>query len=119
MPAILTRGDGRSGLGRNVQSSDVAIARRWTGMPRRDVLRGDPPTLEIERLAAMFTFVVVVAIAAFVPYVAAPGIANGVKAVTSHPSADAGVPGTLPSAFRMLDAANRTAADRRDDHCVV
>lgn len=119
MQAILTRVMDAVASGETCSHRMFAIARRWTGMPRRDVLRGDPPTLEIERLAAMFTFVFVVAIAAFVPYVAAPGIANGVKAVTSHPSADAGVPGTLPSGFRTLDAANRTAADRRDDHGVV
>jgi hypothetical protein len=84
-------------------------------MSRRDVLRGAPPTLETERLAAMFTFVFVVAIAAFVPYVAAPTIQNGVKAVTSHPSADAGLQGALPSAYRTLDAVNRTVTDQRDN----
>ena len=88
-------------------------------MPRRDVLRGDPPTLEIERLAAMFTFVVVVAVAAFIPYVAAPEIQNGVKAITSHPSADSGVSNTLPSADRTLDAANRSIAGWRDVHGTI
>jgi hypothetical protein len=71
--------------------------------------------LEIERLAAMFTFVVVVAITAFIPYVAAPGIANGVKAVTSHPSADAGAPYMAPGAYPTLDAAKRIPADRQDN----
>jgi hypothetical protein len=67
----------------------------------------------------MFTFVFVVAIAAFVPHVAAPTIQNGVKAVTSHPSADAGLQSTLPSAYRTLDAANRTVADQRDSYGLV
>jgi hypothetical protein len=31
----------------------------------------------------MSTFIVVLAIAAFIPYVAAPGIANGVKAIST------------------------------------
>lgn len=91
------------------------MARRWTGVPQRDVLRGAFPPLEIERLAAMFTFVVVVAIAAFIPYVAAPGIANGVKAVTSHPAADAGAQPALPSAYPPLDEANRIVAERPDN----
>ncbi|WP_144152626.1 hypothetical protein [Paraburkholderia sp. BCC1885] len=60
----------------------------------------------------MFTFVVVVAVAAFIPYVAAPGIENGVKAVTSHPSADSGVVDPLPASERTLDAANRTRSSR-------
>ncbi|HEV3423112.1 MAG TPA: hypothetical protein VG105_04860 [Paraburkholderia sp.] len=67
----------------------------------------------------MFTFVVVVAIAAFIPYVAAPGIANGVKAVTSHQSADAGSKSTLPAANGTMDAANRIVADRRDNDSSV
>jgi hypothetical protein len=47
-----------------------------------------------------FTFIVVVAIAAFIPYVAAPGIVNGVKAIDSPPAATS------------FDAAPAPAADR-------
>ncbi|MGF6723235.1 hypothetical protein P3T43_002590 [Paraburkholderia sp. GAS41] len=67
----------------------------------------------------MFTFVFVAAIAAFVPYVAAPTVANGVKAVTAQPSADAGLQDTLPSSYRTLDAANRMLADQRENHGLV
>lgn len=67
----------------------------------------------------MFTFIVVVAIAAFIPYVATPGIANGVKAITSHPSADAGTQQMLPAVHPMLDAANRILADRQDQQRTV
>lgn len=49
----------------------------------------------------MFTFIVVVAVAAFIPYVAAPGIANGVKAIST------------PAAM-LFDAPPAAAADRSD-----
>lgn len=51
----------------------------------------------------MVTFIFVVAVAAFIPYVAAPGIQNGVKAITAHQSADAGVENTFPAALKMPD----------------
>jgi hypothetical protein len=60
----------------------------------------------------MFTFIVVVAVAAFVPYVAAPGIANGVKAISTPPAAmrfD-----TSPAtASDGSDAANRIVSGQR------
>ncbi|NYH16492.1 hypothetical protein [Paraburkholderia bryophila] len=61
----------------------------------------------------MFTFIIVVAVAAFVPYVAAPGIANGVKAV-SKPAAAMQFEPTLPATVQDSDAANRIVLKRRD-----
>ncbi|QQC65928.1 hypothetical protein [Paraburkholderia ginsengisoli] len=43
------------------------------------------------------TFIAVVAIAAFIPYVAAPGIANGVKAISSPPAAVSPDPAVTPA----------------------
>jgi hypothetical protein len=66
----------------------------------------------------MFTFIVVVAIAAFIPYVAAPGIANGVKAISEPPAAvsfDAAPP--MPAVGS--DSANRIVPERRDSDSAV
>ncbi|MFM0629899.1 hypothetical protein [Paraburkholderia xenovorans] len=61
----------------------------------------------------MFTFIVVVAVAAFVPYVAAPGIVNGVKAISNPPAAM--MFDTSPAAASDgSDAANRIVSDRRE-----
>jgi hypothetical protein len=46
--------------------------------------------LQIPRgTTAMITFIFVVAVVAFIPYVAAPGIVNGVKAISAQPAANA------------------------------
>ncbi|HZZ11318.1 MAG TPA: hypothetical protein VFE79_11565 [Paraburkholderia sp.] len=61
----------------------------------------------------MFTFIVMVAVAAFIPYVAVPGIEKGVKAVAPQPAAfrfDA----APDSACDGSDAANRIVINRRD-----
>jgi hypothetical protein len=55
----------------------------------------------------MFTFIVVVAVAAFIPYVAAPGIANGVKAISSPPPAAVTFDPAPPMPSYGSDAANR------------
>ncbi|WGS52858.1 hypothetical protein LFL96_32310 [Paraburkholderia sp. D15] len=65
----------------------------------------------------MFTFIIVVAVAAFVPYVAAPGIANGVKAINKPPAATTQMqfettPATTP---QNGDATNRLVSGRRDN----
>ncbi|MFM0169724.1 hypothetical protein [Paraburkholderia sediminicola] len=66
----------------------------------------------------MFTFIVVVAVAAFVPYVAAPGIANGVKAINTPPAAM--MFDTSPAAASNgSDAANRILSDRRESDASV
>lgn len=66
----------------------------------------------------MFTFIVVVAVAAFVPYVAAPGIANGVKAISTPPAAM--IFDTSPAAASDgSDAANRIVSDRRQNDAAV
>ncbi|WP_144141533.1 hypothetical protein [Paraburkholderia sp. BCC1884] len=54
----------------------------------------------------MITFIFVVAAAAFVPYVATPGIVNGVKALAPKPSAMQ-YESTPAPASRASDAANR------------
>ncbi|RDK03495.1 hypothetical protein [Paraburkholderia lacunae] len=66
----------------------------------------------------MVTFIVVVALAAFIPYVAAPGIANGVKAVTSPPAAMR-LDTSPPAAYDGTDAANRILVERRDSEASV
>ncbi|ANB77550.1 hypothetical protein [Paraburkholderia phytofirmans] len=61
----------------------------------------------------MVTFIFVVAMAAFVPYVATPGIVNGVKAVSTQPAAM--LFETPPAASGGAnDAANRIVSERRD-----
>jgi hypothetical protein len=66
----------------------------------------------------MFTFIVVVAVAAFVPYVAAPSIANGVKAISNPPAAR--MFDTSPAAASDgNDAANRIVSDRRESDAAV
>ena len=59
----------------------------------------------------MFTFIFVVAVAAFVPYVAAPGIANGVKAVT-QPAPAAAVRFEIPPTAGGGDEGGSDAANR-------
>lgn len=54
----------------------------------------------------MITFIFVVAVAAFIPYVATPGIVNGVKAITPQSSAMQFDPTPAPAAGSS-DAANR------------
>ncbi|MFM0339497.1 hypothetical protein [Paraburkholderia fungorum] len=72
----------------------------------------------------MFTFIFVVAVAAFVPYVAAPGIANGVKAVT-QPAPAAAVRFEIPPPAAGggdeggNDAANRIVAGPPDGQASV
>lgn len=62
----------------------------------------------------MFTFIVVVAVAAFIPYVAAPGIVNGVKAISSPaPAAVSFDPAPATPAYGS-DAANRILSERHD-----
>jgi hypothetical protein len=63
-------------------------------------------------MAAMFTFIVVVAVAAFIPYVAAPGIEKGVKAVSAQQSADAGVEAPLFARMTTPDANVRQGANQ-------
>lgn len=63
------------------------------------------------------TYIVVVAIAAFIPYVAAPGIVKGVKSLETPPAATS--PEVTPSAPTPApaaggDAGDRVAPDRRD-----
>ncbi|PQV54869.1 hypothetical protein [Paraburkholderia sp. BL21I4N1] len=62
----------------------------------------------------MFTFIIVVAVAAFVPYVAAPGIANGVKAISKPATAAMQFETAPPAAVLDSDAANRIVSERRD-----
>jgi hypothetical protein len=67
----------------------------------------------------MVTFIVVVALAAFIPYVAAPGIVNGVKAVTSPPAAAIRLDTSPPAAYDGTDAANRILLERHDSEASV
>ncbi|MEA3083722.1 MAG: hypothetical protein QOC89_1419 [Paraburkholderia sp.] len=61
----------------------------------------------------MITFIFVVAVAAFIPYVAAPGIVNGVKAINAQPAAMRFE--TSPAASDgASDAANRIGSERRE-----
>jgi hypothetical protein len=61
----------------------------------------------------MITFIFVVAAAAFIPYVAAPGIANGVKAITTELAAMQFE--TSPAVSDgASDAANRIVSERRE-----
>ncbi|WNC93919.1 hypothetical protein RI103_24370 [Paraburkholderia sp. FT54] len=66
----------------------------------------------------MFTFIIVVAVAAFIPYVAAPGIANGVKAL-SAPSAAMSFETSPAAASDGSDAANRIVSGRRETDASV
>ncbi|AXL49342.1 hypothetical protein DSC91_001122 [Paraburkholderia caffeinilytica] len=66
----------------------------------------------------MVTFIFVVAVAAFIPYVAAPGIANGVKAISAQPAAM--LFETSPAASGSAsDAANRIVSEPRDSQASV
>ncbi|WP_323044378.1 hypothetical protein [Paraburkholderia sp.] len=71
-------------------------------------------TLQIPRgTTTMITFIFVVAVAAFIPYVAAPGIVNGVKAINAQPAAMRFE--TSPAASDgASDAANRIGSERRE-----
>jgi hypothetical protein len=63
----------------------------------------------------MFTFIVVVAIAAFIPYVAAPGIANGVKAISTPAAAVSSSSDAIPQTPAVgSDAVNQPLPQRRD-----
>ena len=55
----------------------------------------------------MFTFIVIAAIGAFIPYVAAPEIVKGVKAVTSQQTAYFQFDSVLPTTRGESDAADR------------
>ena len=66
----------------------------------------------------MFTFIVVVAVAAFIPYVAAPGIANGVKAISTPPVAMLFDTPPAPAAGGS-DAANRIVSGQRETDASV
>ncbi|MFM0418980.1 hypothetical protein [Paraburkholderia aromaticivorans] len=66
----------------------------------------------------MFTFIVVVAVAAFIPYVAAPGIANGVKAISTPPAAMLFDTPPAPAASGS-DAANRIVSGQRETDASV
>lgn len=66
----------------------------------------------------MVTFIFVVAMAAFIPYVATPGIVNGVKAINAQPAAM--LFDTSPAASAgASDAANRIVSERRDSEASV
>ena len=66
----------------------------------------------------MVTFIFVVAMAAFIPYVATPGIVNGVKAINAQPSAM--LFDTSPAASDgASDAANRIVSERPDSEASV
>ncbi|CAE6692165.1 hypothetical protein PQR37_20565 [Paraburkholderia nemoris] len=66
----------------------------------------------------MVTFIFVVAVAAFIPYVAAPGIANGVKAISAQPAAM--LFETSPATSDgTSDAANRIVSEKRDSGASV
>lgn len=67
----------------------------------------------------MFTFIVVVAVAAFIPYVAAPGIANGVKALSSPPPAAVSFDSAPTAPAYGTDAANRIVPARSDTENAV
>jgi hypothetical protein len=62
----------------------------------------------------MFTFIVVVAIAAFIPYVAAPGIANGVKAISTPAAAVSSSDAIPQTPAAGSDAVNPPLPQRRD-----
>ncbi|MFM0074935.1 hypothetical protein PQQ86_27665 [Paraburkholderia sediminicola] len=66
----------------------------------------------------MVTFIFVVAMAAFIPYVAAPGIANGVKSISAQPAAMLfeASPAVSDGAS---DAANRIVSEQRDSGASV
>ncbi|WP_345816176.1 hypothetical protein AAGS40_18230 [Paraburkholderia sp. PREW-6R] len=64
----------------------------------------------------MFTFIFVVAVAAFIPYVATPGIANGVKAIAQPHQAMIDEPMSTPTAPATAgdDAINRLVSAPRE-----
>ncbi|WCM24463.1 hypothetical protein NDK50_27015 [Paraburkholderia bryophila] len=66
----------------------------------------------------MFTFIIVVAVAAFVPYVAAPGIANGVKSINKPAPTAMQFETAPPATARGSDAANRIVSEKRDSEAV-
>lgn len=67
----------------------------------------------------MVTFIVVVALAAFIPYVAVPGIENGVKALAPHPAASVRFDASPPTPDGGADAANRILSDRHESEASV
>jgi hypothetical protein len=62
---------------------------------------------------ATFTYIVVVAIAAFIPYAAAPGIVKGVKAISSPPVA-VSFEAASPASSAGSDAADQIVSERRN-----
>lgn len=58
----------------------------------------------------MVTFIFVVAVAAFIPYVATPAIVNGVKAISAPPAAMRFEPSPAASGSAS-DAANRIVSE--------
>jgi hypothetical protein len=70
----------------------------------------------------MVTFIFVVAVAAFIPYVATPAIVNGVKAISAPPATMPLEPSPAVSergSVRGSDAANRIVSERRDREAAV
>jgi hypothetical protein len=59
------------------------------------------------------TYIAVFVVGAFIPYVVAPGIVNGVKAINAPPAVVSFDP-SPPTPAVGSDAANRIVADRRD-----
>ncbi|MFM0246014.1 hypothetical protein P0D75_06725 [Paraburkholderia sediminicola] len=67
----------------------------------------------------MFAYIFVVAVAAFIPYVATPAIVNGVKAISAPPAATLIEPSPAASGSAS-DAANRIlSAPRASEASVV
>lgn len=66
----------------------------------------------------MFTFIFIVAVAAFIPYVAAPGIANGVKAISKPPAATMQFDTAPVPAAEGNDAANRIVPEWHDSEAL-
>jgi len=66
----------------------------------------------------MVTFIFVVAVAAFIPYVAAPGIVNGVKAINAQPAAMLFDPSPAVS-DGTSDAANRIVSGQPESGASV
>ncbi|MFM0741090.1 hypothetical protein PQQ51_27935 [Paraburkholderia xenovorans] len=66
----------------------------------------------------MLTFIVVVAVAAFIPYVATPGIEKGVKAITPQ-SAEMRFDVSPAAASDGSDAANRILSGQRETDASV
>ena len=66
----------------------------------------------------MVTFIFVVAVAAFIPYVATPVIVNGVKAISAPPAAMR-FESSPAASGSASDASNRIVSERRDSEASV